>query len=250
MRLAAMSRLLLSLAVVSVFLATGCKRSTPNAKSGGAGQSSLAGAVSPGKTLPTYSFRDERLKQAHPDVAGFVTQFLETCLTGDYMAYRRLVSRFEKPESRERFAAIYVGLDSIVVESIERIESDKLRGLGEMSGGAPEAPASAAGDVASTAPASTNASTGPGGVANARHAGKPIYLVISTVTFNPDAKVKLRARSRSVAILVFEEDGAWRMAPAPAEMQPRDSSGRRHMDTPESESEPIPDYPWAQDGDS
>jgi hypothetical protein len=73
----------------------------------------------------------------------------------------------------------------------------------------------------------------------------PAYRVVSRVEFLPHHKVTLRRGDNSrVAILVFEEDGELRMAPAPAEHQPS-------ADEPEPTSGPTtaPSYPWDADGD-
>lgn len=225
-------------AALGAILAPACKRSSPAAESSSdlAGRS---GAVVRDAPLPTYRFRDEDLKRAYPDVTAFVTQFLETCLTGDYLAYRRLVSRYENPESRERFSAIYQGIESITVESIEPIDPAR---FARLSRGGPKAPGSEQppGDAASTE------STGEGSPTAQR---TPAYRVVSSVTFSPQSKASLRHKSRSIAILVFEELGDWRMAPAPAELQPRDASRGESTDAEAAESQPSPDYPWEQDGD-
>lgn len=74
---------------------------------------------------PRYDLPIE-LRTAYPDAADFVDRFLTTCLAGDYTEYRRLVSRTRVPESRERFEAIYRGLESVRVESIEPIDADQM----------------------------------------------------------------------------------------------------------------------------
>ncbi|MFN0137787.1 MAG: hypothetical protein ACKVS9_16915, partial [Phycisphaerae bacterium] len=75
--------------------------------------------IAPPAVLPQYRFASDAGHLQHPEAAAFVTQFLETCLAGDYVAYRRLVSRYENPESKERFQAIYYGLRSITVIKLE-----------------------------------------------------------------------------------------------------------------------------------
>lgn len=75
--------------------------------------------IDPPKVLPQYRFAADAGNLQYPEVSAFVTTFLETCLAGDYVAYRRLVSRYINPESKERFQAIYYGLRSITVLKIE-----------------------------------------------------------------------------------------------------------------------------------
>jgi hypothetical protein len=75
---------------------------------------------------------------------------------------------------------------------------------------------------------------------------QPTYKVLSRVEFLPDHKVALRRGDNSrVAILVFEEEGELRMAPAPSEVQPA-------ADEPGTASGPAtsaPSYPWDAGGD-
>lgn len=168
-----------------------------------------------------YSFADPATMTQHPAAAAFVTSFLETCMTGDYLAYRNLVSRYEQPESRERFEAIYKNLRSIVVESIDVLPPEK-RGLWHR--------------ATSTAPATGD-----------------VYLVVSTVNFDPNANIALRHRNRQVAILAFREGGEWRMCPAPASLQPdsraRDGDPATQASASTQASRPAPEFPWDQDGD-
>lgn len=79
--------------------------------------------VAPPETPPEHGMA-AGLRELHPDVAAFVDQFLATCLVGDYARYRTLVSRRQSPESRERFAAIYHAIESVLVESIERVDHE------------------------------------------------------------------------------------------------------------------------------
>lgn len=236
-------KLLRGVAVVSAgALLWGCNKAPAGAN---AGKKSSAGGLVPagntGKPLPTYTFAGDDMKRRHPEVAAFVTQFLETCLTGDYVAYRRLVSRFEKPESKERFAAIYRGLQSIIVESIEPLEAGR---LAAMMRGAERS------QIVDTSTSQPNAATPASPDGDASPERTTIYVVTSTINFDPASKVDLRHHSRKVAILVFQEEGAWRMAPAPAQLQPRERLSRASDSQPAENAEPIPDYPWEQDGDS
>jgi hypothetical protein len=68
----------------------------------------------------------------------------------------------------------------------------------------------------------------------------PVYRVISRVEFKPDSRVTLRERNRKPAILVFKEEGEWRMMPAPPSLQPRDPDSQPATD---EVAEPTY-YPW------
>lgn len=71
------------------------------------------------------------------------------------------------------------------------------------------------------------------------------YRIVSRVDFLPHHKVTLRRGDNSrVAILVFEEEGELRMAPAPAEHQPAPEEAG-----PTSGPTTAPSYPWDVDGD-
>lgn len=151
--------------------------------------------------LPTLTFPVE-LRTPYPQVSAFLDEFLNTCLAGDYVGYRRLVSRAFKPESRERFEAIYQATESVTVEAIEPIEIPRLP--------------------------------------------SPAYRVVSTVELDPQQQAKLRETQRKVAILVFKEGDDWRMAPAPAELQPRSQPSPATMSAPTASA---PSYPWDEEGD-
>ncbi len=76
---------------------------------------------------------------------------------------------------------------------------------------------------------------------------EPCYRVLARAEFHPEAQAR-RARGRAVrnfALLVVREEGQWRAALAPAELQPED-------EVPESATgeEPSsgPSYPWDQEG--
>jgi hypothetical protein len=75
----------------------------------------------------------------------------------------------------------------------------------------------------------------------------PVYRVVSEIEFLPEHNVKLRDRQRNIAILVFQEDGQWRMAPAPGKLQPPEEGAASE---PASQETPPPEYPWDQEGDS
>lgn len=80
--------------------------------------------IEPPELLPQAIFAPG-LERDYPPVCAFLREFLDACLAGDYVAYRRMVSRYESPESRERFRAIFHALDSVRVESIDTPIPDK-----------------------------------------------------------------------------------------------------------------------------
>ncbi len=74
----------------------------------------------------------------------------------------------------------------------------------------------------------------------------PVYLIISAVELDPQQQIKLRETHREIAILVFKEGEAWRMAPAPPELQPKDEPPATTTSAPTTSA---PAYPWDEDGD-
>lgn len=179
----------------------GCSREPRAEKKPTSTQASTI-ATQPARPLPQYEFVPG-LVDRYPQVAGFVRQFLETCLAGDYRGYRRLVSRSAVPEAEERFNAIYRNVLRVTIESIE--------------------------------PRETGAGGGP---------AAPFHLVIAGVEFDPESNIALRHESRRIALLVFQEAGEYRMAPAPDALQPASQ--------PASASAPAesgPSYPWDEVGD-
>jgi len=101
-----------------VLLLCGCDR-RPTGPAAAAGASEPP--IEPPAYLPEYRVA-EGLREQHPEVTAFVDEFLQTCLAGDYLGYRRLVSRYVTPESRDRFRKIYHALRSVSVDSIERLD--------------------------------------------------------------------------------------------------------------------------------
>lgn len=204
----------------ALLVVPGCEKPSRPSKKDKSGDvpaaSSTAPATLAARKLPAYRFADDALVTRFPDVAAFVRNFLETCLTGDYAAYRKLVSRNEEPQSREKFDRVYSGLSSIDVELIEVLPEEKVKALPMPAGISP---------------------TGP------------VYRVVSLVQFDPEANISLRYRSRKLAILAFEEDGQWRMRTAPSKMQPRDDKAADSQPADSQPSEAQPDYPWDLDGD-
>ncbi len=102
------------LALSAGLLASGCERPLPGRS---ATESKL---VSPPEKKPAYVFAPG-LRETYPQVTGFMQEFLETCLAGDYDKYRLMVSRSREPESRERFGKIYHALKSLAIDAIEVI---------------------------------------------------------------------------------------------------------------------------------
>jgi hypothetical protein len=74
----------------------------------------------------------------------------------------------------------------------------------------------------------------------------PVYLVISAVELDPQQQIKLRETHRKIAILAFKEGEAWRMAPAPAGLQPKDEPPPATTSAPTTTA---PAFPWDEDGD-
>jgi hypothetical protein len=77
--------------------------------------------VEPPPVTPVYTFAED-LRQQYPHITGFLQEFLETCLAGDYAGYRKLASRMREPEGRERFQAIFHAIRALHVQSIEPID--------------------------------------------------------------------------------------------------------------------------------
>ena len=90
-------------------------------------EKAAAPPAEPQRRLPTLAFPTE-IRAPYPEVSAFLDEFLNTCLVGDYAGYRRMVGRAHTPESRERFEAIYQVTEGVVVESIEKIENERLPG--------------------------------------------------------------------------------------------------------------------------
>jgi hypothetical protein len=200
---------------IALVISVGCDRSGSTKRSGG---SSASLATTQPAVLPQYRFADPTLETKFPDAAAFVREFLESCLAGDYPAYRKLVSRYEDPQRREQFDKLCGNLKRIEVESITELGEAEIRNVPR-----------------------------PVGV----NLPAPAYLVVSAIEFvNPEANVALRYRNRRLAILVFREEGAWRMRPAPSKMQPREPHPGAEDQSEDPPAESLPDYPWDRDGDS
>lgn len=119
------ARLAATLAAAAALLVCGCDQKPPSSQPAGVREP----PITPPAVLPTYEFAASCDRTAFPEISAFVTQFVETCLAGDYVGYRRLVSRYDNPESRERFQAIYHGLRSITILQIEKLP--QIEGLPE-----------------------------------------------------------------------------------------------------------------------
>jgi hypothetical protein len=187
--------------VLLVALLCGCDGRGEAASASKAATQPAEPAAESRRRLPTLTF-PTRLRTQYPEVGAFLDEFLNTCLVGDYVGYRRLVSRAHTPESRERFAAIYEATQAVTVETIEPI------------------------DVPQVSP--------------------PVYRVVATVALSPQQQARLRETNRKVAILVFKEGEDWRMAPAPARLQPHEPPPPTTTSAPAASA---PSYPWDEEGD-
>lgn len=75
---------------------------------------------------------------------------------------------------------------------------------------------------------------------------QPCYRIVAQIDLDPDSRAALRFRNREIALLVFQEDCQWRLAIAPARLQP----GRAPATAPTTApADPVPDYPWERDVD-
>ncbi len=155
---------------------------------------------------PEYTIPIE-LRTAQPEAAAFVDHFLSVCLGGDYTGYRRLVSRTHKAESKERFEAMYLGVQSLTVEIIEPISPGKRSRL----------------------PAET-------------------FRVVSKLEVRPDSRLEQRGIMPRIALLIFKEQGEWRMIPAPEQWQPQEEPPEAAEDAGDDEPQ-VPDFPWDEDVD-
>jgi hypothetical protein len=81
--------------------------------------------VAPPAVKPEYHFAPE-LREQFPEITAFMQRFIETCAAGDYAGYRRLVSHYCDPESRDRFQAVLNGIQTLNVTSIERLDRPRL----------------------------------------------------------------------------------------------------------------------------
>jgi hypothetical protein len=199
-------RSFLAVSGAAVLLCTACNRDEPSSDDTRS-EAREAVKIQAAGPRPRYDLPIE-LRTAHPDTADFVDRFLTTCLAGNYSEYRRMVSRTRVPESRERFEAIYRGLESVAVESIEPIDPDAV----------PELP-------------------------------EPAYMVVSRLKIRGDSRLSQRKMREQVAMIVFVENGDWRMIPAPASMQPEDEP--ETAAAPPEPAEPefqTPYFPWDQPG--
>ena len=227
--------------VSAAFRAIGTTVALASLLAGGAGcdrgsatPAAPAQTASESRPLPEYSIPQD-LRRQYPEVASFVEQFLEVCLANDYAGYRRLVSRRVEPETQARFERIYQAIRKVQVESIT---PRRLRDLADEAfvvvsyvDVVPEAAEPATPDASPTSGAAPASEGPPPAAAPQRSPG-----------------FRLRKDNRRIAILVFREDDAWRMAPAPAALQPREPDAAAGS----AASQPAatqPDYPWETNAD-
>jgi len=79
----------------------------------------------------------------------------------------------------------------------------------------------------------------------------PAYLVTGTAEFNPDERASARRKTRGprrLGVLVFQEEGEWRLMLAPRELQPIEDETQPTSGPATTTS--APSYPWDEDGDS
>lgn len=103
---------------LAALLANGCERMPTDSA---AGVPAPGTAPLPAAPLPEHRFA-EGLASQYPEVVAFLRHFMQTCLNGDYVGYRSLVSRDETPVSRDRFDAIYQAVRTVLVESIRPLD--------------------------------------------------------------------------------------------------------------------------------
>ncbi|MBK9118241.1 MAG: hypothetical protein IPM18_01370 [Phycisphaerales bacterium] len=104
-------------------LSLGCKRQEERPQGATGPNATTMAATAP--AAPDYTL-DAGLEERYPAVSRFLRQFVETSLAGDYMGYRRLVSRRADPESRSRFEQALGGLQRLTVEEIEPLQHPEL----------------------------------------------------------------------------------------------------------------------------
>ncbi len=186
--------------------AWGCDGRKGSSKDAGASGDTMTALDVRSAALPQYSFA-EGLREQRPEVAAFLVQFLETCLANDYDGYREMVSHRFRPEPRDRFEAIYSAIQSVAVESIEKLDSERVGAL-----------------------------------------PSPVYRVVSDIKLDPERAVAMRGPNRKIAILVFREQGDWRIVTAPPQFQPKAAPATQPTSTAPAPAT-QPSYPWDQTGD-
>jgi hypothetical protein len=151
----------------------------------------------------TYALPPE-LEQKYPEPARFVRQALETVVTGDYPAYRRLLAAARTPESEERFALIQRALRAIDVVSLEPLTN-------------PNVP-------------------------------QPAYRAVAAFEFDPASRAATKLESRRLAILIFQENGAWRLDFAVGALR-AEAAGTTSAPTT-TQADNLPDYSsWRDNAD-
>ncbi|MGE3182291.1 MAG: hypothetical protein AB7N71_11730 [Phycisphaerae bacterium] len=78
---------------------------------------------------------------------------------------------------------------------------------------------------------------------------KPTYRVVSEAEFVEGKEPVFGEDRREIAILVFKEEGEWRIVPAPAKLQPQRHRDREENAPSSAPSETKVDYPWESLGD-
>ncbi len=83
-----------------------------------------------------------------------------------------------------------------------------------------------------------------------RHLPDPAYLVTGKAEFNVDERAAARHKDRGprrLGVLVFQEEGEWRLMLAPRELQPAENETQPASGAAATSS--APSYPWDEDGD-
>lgn len=108
------TRAFASILLMSLLVTSACKHKPAEATNG------PNALIPPPPVMPEYTVAPG-LEAKQPQIVKFMNQFMQTCLAGDYDRYRDLVSRYENPESRERFQAIYHSLKQMEVSAIDTL---------------------------------------------------------------------------------------------------------------------------------
>ncbi len=74
------------------------------------------------------------------------------------------------------------------------------------------------------------------------------FRVVSKLEVRPDSRLEQRGIMPRIALLIFREQGEWRMIPAPERWQPQEEAPQAVEDA--YDDEPAePDFPWDEDID-
>lgn len=82
---------------------------------------------------------------------------------------------------------------------------------------------------------------------NVPELGGEAFVVVSQISLDASKRVALRGANRRLAIVVFREEGQWRMGPAPRRLRP-DAPPTDPADSSDPEQSTY--FPWDADGNS